>query len=380
MAAGHDAHLAAIGKCGALVAVLGRHLGQRGGHVQLRHRGGRGAYALRLRGHTLAHAGEKLLFERQDLLLGIQHFALVILQLGGGEALGVGQRLLAFVIRGRQVLVGARDFDVVAEHVVEPHLERLDAGALPFARFDLRDVLAAVAAEVAQLVELGVEAGADGAAVGDGERRLVGDGFQDEICHVGQLVEALMKSPQTRRLLGIERALERGDFIERAAERQQIAGAGGTQRHLGQQALEIENAFELLAKLRAQDGLLEQLAHRLEALLDFGAVHGGPQQALAEKPAAHAGRGPVEDGKQCGLGLAAGVGGEQRLHQFQIANGDGVEHHGIGAVVVSGPVEVVERRPLRVAEVVQDGARRAHRRGTVGQPAAIEREQLEMVA
>ena len=100
---------------------------------------------------------EQLLLERQDLLLGVEHLALVVLQLRRGEALGVGQRLLALVVGRRQVQVGARDLDVVAEDVVEPHLQRLDAGALPLARFDLRDVLPAVLAEVAQFVELGVD-------------------------------------------------------------------------------------------------------------------------------------------------------------------------------------------------------------------------------
>ena len=251
VAAGHDPHLAALRKCGPLVAVLRRHLCQRGGRVQFRHRCRRAAYALRVCGHAIAHAREKLLFERQDLLFGVQHLALVVLQLGRGEALRVGQRLLALVIRGCQVQVGARDLDVVAEDVVEPHLERPDARALPLARFDLRDVLAAVPAEVAQLVELGVEAGADGAALGDGERRLVGNGLQNQVGHIGQLVQALVNGPQARRLLGIERAFERGNLVERAAQRQQIAGARGTQRYLGQQALQIQNAFELLAKLRA---------------------------------------------------------------------------------------------------------------------------------
>ena len=66
--------------------------------------------------------------------------------------------------------------------------------------------------------------------------------------------------------------------------------------------------------------------------------------------------------------------------QFQVADGDGVEHHGIGAVVVGGAVEVVERGALGVAEVVQDGAGGADGGGAVGEAAAIEREQLEVVA
>ena len=55
------------------------------------------------------------------------------------------------------MLVGFGDLDVVAEDVVEADLERLDAGALALAGFDLGDVLPAVLAEVAQFVEFGVD-------------------------------------------------------------------------------------------------------------------------------------------------------------------------------------------------------------------------------
>ena len=41
---------------------------------------------------------------------------------------------------------------------------------------------------------------------------------------------------------------------------------------------------------------------------------------------------------------------------------------------------MVERGALRVAQVVQDGAGRAHGGGPVGQAAAIQREQLEVIA
>ena len=51
--------------------------------------------------------------------------------------------------------VGFADFDVKAEDVVEADLERVDAGALALALLDLGDVVLAVAADVAQLVELG---------------------------------------------------------------------------------------------------------------------------------------------------------------------------------------------------------------------------------
>ena len=81
-----------------------------------------------------------------NLVLGIQHLALIILELRRGEAFGVDKCLLALVIRGRQAQISLGDFDVVSENVVESNLQRLDARALPFARFDLGDELFAIAA------------------------------------------------------------------------------------------------------------------------------------------------------------------------------------------------------------------------------------------
>ena len=61
---------------------------------------------------------------------------LELAQLGRHEALGVGDRLLAPVVGGHRREVRARDLDVVAEHAVELHLQRRDAGALALARLD----------------------------------------------------------------------------------------------------------------------------------------------------------------------------------------------------------------------------------------------------
>ncbi len=146
MPAGRDAHLAIGRKRRPRVAVLRRHLGQRRRDIQFRDGRRRGFDPLRMARGQLPHFREDPLLQREDLLFGVQHLALVILQLRRGEALRVHQRLLALVIRRREMQIGVRDLDVIAEDVVEPDLQRLNAGARALPRFDLRDVLTPVLA------------------------------------------------------------------------------------------------------------------------------------------------------------------------------------------------------------------------------------------
>ena len=273
------------------------------------------------------------------------------------------------------MLVRAGDLDVVAEDVVEAHLEGGDARALALARLDLGNVLLAVLAEIAQIVELGMESGANRAAVHQVERRFIGDRPEDEAADVGQLIEAVVQVAQARGLLGVEAAFERGDLFQGPAKREQVAGAGRAEGDLGEQAFQIENAGELLAQFGSQNRLLAQFAHCVEALLDFGAVHRWAQQALAQQAATHAGKSLIEHAEYGQLALrCAGIGSEDGLEQFEIAHCDGVEHHRIGAVVVGGPVEMVQGRALCVAQVMQDGAGCADGGGPIRKAAAIERE------
>ena len=102
-----------------------------------------GCAGLRRRGQ--ANFGEDLPFQFENLLFRGKNFALILLELGRSETFGVHQRLLALVIGRSELQIGFRDLDVVAEDVIEADLERLDAGAGAFARFDLGDVLPPVA-------------------------------------------------------------------------------------------------------------------------------------------------------------------------------------------------------------------------------------------
>ena len=77
-----------------------------------------------------------------------------------------------------------------------------------------------------------------------------------------------------------------GNLFERAAEREQIARTGGAERDFGEQAFQIENAAELLAQFGAQDGLLQQFADGVEALLRFrrGPCEGRSRRWRSRRP------------------------------------------------------------------------------------------------
>ncbi len=107
VAAGDDPHLASGRELRTGVAVFGGHLSEAGGDVEFRNSGRGGADALGMIGRLLADFAEDALLDFEDLLFGREHLDFVFLQLGRGEALGVDEGLLALVIGGRVVQIGA---------------------------------------------------------------------------------------------------------------------------------------------------------------------------------------------------------------------------------------------------------------------------------
>ncbi len=70
----------------------------------------------------LAKLGEDAFFNLDRPLVGGEDADLILLQLRGGEALRVGQGLLAFVVRGYRGQVGARYFNGISEDIVKANL------------------------------------------------------------------------------------------------------------------------------------------------------------------------------------------------------------------------------------------------------------------
>jgi hypothetical protein len=65
---------------------------------------------------------------------------------------------------------------------------------------------------------------------------------------------------------------------------------------------------------------------------------------------------------------------EERLDQFQIADGGGVENERVGAIIERWPLQMVEGSPLRIAEIMQDGGGSPGCQRPGFQAASVERE------
>src|SRR6185436_5649680 len=109
---------------------------------------------------------------------------LVLLELGGDEALAPRDRLLTLEAVRHVRQVRARHLDVVAEHLVEADLERRDARGLALARLDAREVRPPVPPDRAQLVQLRVEPVAHDAALPEALRRSLDERLAQARGHV----------------------------------------------------------------------------------------------------------------------------------------------------------------------------------------------------
>ena len=94
-------------------------------------------------------------------------------EIGGDESFRARQGLAPDVVRGNASELGARDFEVVAEHAVESNLEVRDPRPGPLARLESQYLRARVGRVSAPLVENRVVPLADDSSLGRDERELI---------------------------------------------------------------------------------------------------------------------------------------------------------------------------------------------------------------
>ena len=131
---------------------------QRGDRVELPEPGGNVQEVTGRSRDPPAELRKKRLLPRDDRPVGVEHQALLFLQLGRDVTLAVDQGLLAHVFGRHRLAIGMTDFEVVAEDLIEADLERANRGALTLPLLQVGDPLARGVGTVVQTIELRIEA------------------------------------------------------------------------------------------------------------------------------------------------------------------------------------------------------------------------------
>ncbi len=287
VAAVDDDHLVAVVNVGLGVVADRGGVGQRAEHVEHGQAARRVLDARRLGGHRRAQRLEELELALEDPLVGAQDLLLVLLQRRRDEALAAGHGLLAVVVRRDVVQVRLRDLDVVAEHAVEPDFERVDAGARPLPLFHLGDHLLARSADVPQVVELGVDAVANHAAVAGQRAGLVDQRLLDGGPQHRHVVERRHQARDQRRLQAFEHHAHAGHRAQRLFQPDEVARPRDTQRSPRHEPLEVVHGLERVAQLRALDAPERDLLDRVEAVADRFERDQRADEPRAQQTAAH---------------------------------------------------------------------------------------------
>ena len=352
---------------GADVIVLHGGLSQRAQRVEPRHGVRRRLHARDLVGDELAHLVEELVFQLRDALARRQERVLELLELVREIPLARHQRLLADIVLrqlGDARTVG--NVDIIAENLVVADLELLCARALALALLEFGDGLRAVIAHVAQAVDLLAVAGAEDAALAHGKRRLVTDRAVDARAEIGERVH-LRNVAQRRTVHVLQQRRQLRQL--RAAERQrvQIPPVGRAVHRARDKALHIADLPQAADQLAAQHALAHQLLHRAEAAAD---LHGAQQRTLdpcAQQAAAHGRFRLVEHPEEA----AALFAGAEVFRQLQIAARGVVELHVVVVAQQLQPPDVAEVALLRLVQVGQQRAGRAHGRRRIAEAELI---------
>ena len=115
-------------------------------------------------------------------------------------------------------------------------------------------------AEVAQLIQLGVIAGANNAGIGGKSRWIVGDGALEAFADVGEFVDFVVEAAEefapARRGRDHE-ILQHRELAERFAQRDEFARSGQAQCDAAGEAFQVQNSAKFLANFSSHHGLLD---------------------------------------------------------------------------------------------------------------------------
>ena len=376
MASLADVDALAVVEHGADIAAFAGDAGEGLQAIDTRHDSG----VAQQHGERTAYVGDDVgidaLFDHQHLLLGPEDLLLVFLQFLGDVAFGIGEGLLADPALGNLVLMGVAHFDIVAEDVVVADLERRDARRLALALLDACQVILAVERNAAQVVQLGIHAVGDDAALLNLVVERIGVYLpRDAVAHAGHQVDLRRQRMQSVVVRGFERRLEQFDRKERILELHQFPGRHPRRGDTRRDTLHVAHQRHLLAHGVGQVGILDEMSDYVQPFVDLHGILDGHGDPPFEQAAAHGGERAVDD-----IGEAALLAPPVRREQLEVADREFVDPHVVVLVDTRNRTDMGDVAVLGEFEVVEDGAGGRYAAGEMVDAEALERRGRELLA
>src|SRR5579859_8121830 len=217
--------------------------------------------------------------------------------------------------------IGFGNLHVIPEYRIETNFQRVNAGSLALAFFHGRDDLFGVLAEVAEFVEIRMEARANDAGISGERRRLVGESAFESVADIGEFVDFVEEKTEQGAAAGgrwRQKISQDGKLSERFPESKKFARRCKAERDAARKTFEILNTFQLFANFSADHGLRNELRDSVEPGVDGLAVNQRAKKPRAQKSRAHSGDGDIER-RDDRRGIFTGLVGKNWRDEFEIA-------------------------------------------------------------
>ena len=249
----------------------------------------------------LHQGGVKAGFDLGDAILGAEDLGFEFLEFGRDVPFGRDGGLLADPVGRHLVLVRITHLDVIAEHVVEPDLERGDAGAFGLLLDDAREDRLVGMQHRAQFVQLGIGPLGDHPALGQLGGRIRSQGAADRGAEFATAVHRLGHLYQQRAVARLsEDVFHRGADFERSAQGRELLRVDAPRGHLPRQALHIGHRSDVAAQFVRLFLLRKEVFHRSLPAADRLDVLEREHQPAAQHPRSHRADGAIQHIEQGG--------------------------------------------------------------------------------
>ncbi len=324
-----DGDLLPVIQPGTHIAALVRCHGQGIQHIQFAQGMGCFLYLHQMLPHILTDFVEQVVFQLLDFLLGAEDLVLESLQFGDDVPFPVHQGLFADEGVGNLGNLPLGNFNIIPEDLIVAHLQVLDARFILDFLFEIGHPLVVVLGNVVDLVQLGTETPADHAPFPYGKGRIVHNAPFQFIQQVLMESDTGIQGMEQPLSAFAEQLLHLGQGPQGRTESRQVTGVGRSHFDPGQDPFQIGDLAQCFTHPGAELGGVVRFAflyHITNGLLTQGnpcRVQQGCLHPLAQLPGTH-GRAGVVQHIQQGTVTGAVL---HVLHQFQVADGRGVQIH-----------------------------------------------------